>query len=271
MGTLLKELTDAINDVDRAGAPPGTRRQRADGRTYVKQPDGSWTPEPGQEGKPEERQPKPGGKISSTDPATLTPARFNRELDQLEKLDSQNNQALIDAGYGSLKPTEIRALDDPLGARYGEIQDRKHDMAQEMRNRMGPGTYARLPSGARRRKEKADIRKVLPSPSGGEDQDKFISRCMSWMDDNEGDRPQDQQLAMCFDKFREGKEQGGQTVTRAELFAEVQQNAGYLVKIATRIQARKQNQDDAEERKEDGARTRMEGPLENLTSETIQK
>lgn len=41
----------------------------------------------------------------------------------------------------------------------------------------------------------------VPSPRGGESQDKFISRCMRFMH-SEGGRPRKQQQAICFDKWR---------------------------------------------------------------------
>lgn len=43
----------------------------------------------------------------------------------------------------------------------------------------------------------------LPTPTPGESQDDFVSRCMSAQDGE--DKPQDQKLAICFDKFREVK------------------------------------------------------------------
>jgi len=45
----------------------------------------------------------------------------------------------------------------------------------------------------------------VPKPKAGESQDDYISRCMRWMADNEPDRPRDQQLAICFNTYRESK------------------------------------------------------------------
>lgn len=45
----------------------------------------------------------------------------------------------------------------------------------------------------------------LPEPNSGEGQDEFISRCMSWMDDNDEGDSQEQRLAMCYSQWRRGQ------------------------------------------------------------------
>ena len=40
----------------------------------------------------------------------------------------------------------------------------------------------------------------IPNPKGGETQDQFVGRCMSAIG---GEYPQDQALAICYNKFRE--------------------------------------------------------------------
>lgn len=261
MATLLKRLANMINKVDRAAAPPGTRRQRADGRIYVKQPEGGWKPEPPQEQKPTE---EPEAEAPQT-PREQGAAAIN-QLDQRAQTLLKYSQMRVDMAEEQLKQTgnaeDAKALE--VRRRALEMSKERVVLVDKLREEFGLPKEAPTPTKAAKGASiPSKIEKVLPSPSGGESQDKFIGRCMSWMDDNESDRPQDQQLAMCFDKFREGKEQGGQTVTRAELFAEVQQNAGYLVKIATQLQAQKQ--------KQDGAKGRIEGAPEDLETDDVDK
>lgn len=45
----------------------------------------------------------------------------------------------------------------------------------------------------------------VPTPRGGESQDKFISRCMSSLADTDPDRPQKQRIAMCFSSWRKAR------------------------------------------------------------------
>ena len=45
----------------------------------------------------------------------------------------------------------------------------------------------------------------LPKPERDESQDEYVSRCMEWMHENESERPQKQQLAMCFSTWRDSK------------------------------------------------------------------
>ena len=48
----------------------------------------------------------------------------------------------------------------------------------------------------------------IPKPRRGEKSDEFIGRCMSWMHDNEPDRPREQQLAICYSSLRTARGKG---------------------------------------------------------------
>ena len=48
----------------------------------------------------------------------------------------------------------------------------------------------------------------IPKPRKGEPSDEFIGRCMSWMHDNEPERPKKQQLAMCYSSLRTARGKG---------------------------------------------------------------
>ena len=48
----------------------------------------------------------------------------------------------------------------------------------------------------------------IPKPGKDEKSDKFISRCMSWMHDNEPERPREQQLAICYSSLRTARGKG---------------------------------------------------------------
>ncbi len=66
----------------------------------------------------------------------------------------------------------------------------------------------------------------VPKPSGGESQDDYISRCVSWADDEHPEMDEDQRLAMCFDTYRGGKEKS----TKAEILKELKHSLGRLGK-----------------------------------------
>jgi hypothetical protein len=42
----------------------------------------------------------------------------------------------------------------------------------------------------------------VPKPEGGESQNDYVGRCMSWANGEHPDMPQEQQLAMCYTTFR---------------------------------------------------------------------
>ena len=48
----------------------------------------------------------------------------------------------------------------------------------------------------------------IPKPRRNEKSDEFIGRCMTWMADNEPERPQKQRLAMCYSSLRSARGKG---------------------------------------------------------------
>ena len=71
----------------------------------------------------------------------------------------------------------------------------------------------------------------VPKPKGGENQDAYIERCMSWAADEQSEMNQDQQLAMCFSTYREGK---SAEMTKAELVKQLRFSVGWLKKLASK-------------------------------------
>lgn len=45
----------------------------------------------------------------------------------------------------------------------------------------------------------------IPTPNKGESQNQFVSRCMSFLADEESDLEQKQRLAVCFTKYKNWK------------------------------------------------------------------
>lgn len=123
----------------------------------------------------------------------------------------------------------------------------------------------------RKAARKARREKAIPQPQGGESQDEFISRCMKGMSKTDGDMAQDQQLAICFRQYREEKTGRGEKMGQIELFKEAQQNAQYLVKLATTIEARKAADPNKLPATGDGIDDRLEGADEELDEEGIDK
>ncbi len=46
----------------------------------------------------------------------------------------------------------------------------------------------------------------LPKPNPGEDRDKFVSRCISFVKNEDPNTPQDQAIAICFSQWRRNLE-----------------------------------------------------------------
>lgn len=83
------------------------------------------------------------------DPADLTPAQINRELDALDRRRSRNTDAFIAAGRGEERPSEYLSKEDPLSKEAREISDRMSALRNEIERRYGPGAPSRLPRGFR--------------------------------------------------------------------------------------------------------------------------
>lgn len=83
------------------------------------------------------------------DPADLTPAQINRELDALDRRRSRNTDAFIAAGRGEERPSEYLGKDDQLSREAREIFERQSALRSEIERRYGPGAPSRLPRGFR--------------------------------------------------------------------------------------------------------------------------
>ena len=79
-------------------------------------------------------QPTP---IEGPDPATMTPAEINRELDRLGRLSQKITDEMIQAGRGHETAEKTH--------------DRRHLLFSEIRARVGPGHTGRMPAGFKRR------------------------------------------------------------------------------------------------------------------------
>lgn len=85
-------------------------------------------------------------RIATTDPATMTAASINKELDHLSEASSRNTQAMIDAGRGRERPTDWVGRNDPLTVEYRALLDRRWMLIAEVERRAGPG-MRKLPRG----------------------------------------------------------------------------------------------------------------------------
>lgn len=83
------------------------------------------------------------------DPADLTPAQINRELDALDRRRSRNTDAFIAAGRGEERQSEYLGKRDPLSREATEIFERQSALRAEIERRYGPGAPSRLPRGFR--------------------------------------------------------------------------------------------------------------------------
>ena len=69
----------------------------------------------------------------------------------------------------------------------------------------------------------------LPTPSSGESQNDFVSRCISFLE-HEGDRPHEQIQAICFAQWREGKEEEPQpSVNLTSIMARLARVRDFLI------------------------------------------
>ncbi len=91
-------------------------------------------------------------KSALSDPATMTPAQINKELDKLGKESSHVNALLISDGRGNERPSEIRTKGDQLSLRWKANTDRMSILHQEIATRYGPNAPYRMPTGFKRRK-----------------------------------------------------------------------------------------------------------------------
>jgi lysophospholipase L1-like esterase len=90
-------------------------------------------------------------KLSSKDPAAMTPAQINTELDKLDKLDSALTDEMIAAGRGHERPSEYLRATDPLSVEMRDIFGRRTKLHNEIALRYGPGAPRRMPPGFKAR------------------------------------------------------------------------------------------------------------------------
>ena len=88
---------------------------------------------------PPARRGRPAGPLKR--PSTMQPSEINRELDALEKRDSELNSRFIAAGRGNETSSETRTKTDPLAVESNRLRDRVRDLQNEIEMRMGPGSY----------------------------------------------------------------------------------------------------------------------------------
>ena len=81
--------------------------------------------------------------------ATWGAAAINKNLDRLERESSAITDALIAAGRGSERPSEMRGKTDPLTVLYFQNVSDADLLRDEVRRRYGPGAPRRLPPGFR--------------------------------------------------------------------------------------------------------------------------
>ena len=89
---------------------------------------------------------KARAKVSTVDPATMTPSALNAEYATLDKKSSALNDALIAAGRGHDLPDDLYVAartGDPLSTDYVTLQTRRHALQSEAEYRGGP--TARFP------------------------------------------------------------------------------------------------------------------------------
>ena len=89
----------------------------------------------------------PSFKISTKDPAAMTAAEINKELDKLNAQDSTLGSLMIEAGRGYERPSEYLKMTDPLAMELRKNSDRRQDLRIEISLRYGPNPPSRLPSG----------------------------------------------------------------------------------------------------------------------------
>ena len=91
----------------------------------------------------------PSSKISTKDPAAMTAAEINKELDKLNEQDSTLDSLMIEAGRGHERPSEYLRMTDPLSTELRKNSDRRQDLRIEIEMRYGPGAPSRLPTSKR--------------------------------------------------------------------------------------------------------------------------
>ena len=89
----------------------------------------------------------PSLKISAKDPAAMTAAEINRELDKLEGQSSTLGSLMIETGREHERPSEYLKMTDPLAMELRKNSDRRCALRIEISLRYGPNPPSRLPTG----------------------------------------------------------------------------------------------------------------------------
>lgn len=79
------------------------------------------------------------------DTRAMTASEINRELDKIDKADSQLTDAFIAAGRGHERPSEILKMSDPLALKMRQLFDRRYALKSEIVARTGTD-YHRMPT-----------------------------------------------------------------------------------------------------------------------------
>lgn len=88
-------------------------------------------------------------RLSSKDPATMTPGQINKEVEKIEDAGSKINREMLAAGRGNERYSDTQAIldgpnPDPLTVEWGRIESRRLMLKQEIRSRAGPNYYMDL-------------------------------------------------------------------------------------------------------------------------------
>ena len=88
-----------------------------------------------------------GRNPSSKEVSKMTAGEINKELDKLDKEDSKLTSALIAAGRGNERFSEIVVSQDEFSRKAKMLWDRRMQLRNEIEARYGPGAPSRLPKG----------------------------------------------------------------------------------------------------------------------------
>lgn len=91
-------------------------------------------------------------RISTKNPAAMTPSQVNKEMERLDKELSDITSKMSASGRGHEKFNDTVAKTDALSLRYRAAARRLHDLRQEIIARVGPsGRYGSMPRTAKKR------------------------------------------------------------------------------------------------------------------------
>ncbi len=84
--------------------------------------------------------------MAAKDPAIMSAAAINAEIESIDKKWSKIIDEMIEAGRGHEKHSETLTKSDPLSLKFLALSDRRGMLSYEVTRRAGPGMY-RLPKG----------------------------------------------------------------------------------------------------------------------------